>query len=163
MNLLSLKSLAVIATLLMSGSVSAQYVWLDAKGGKQFSDKPPPASVARKDILKEPSSERRTDTDKAPASPVTNSASAPLTTAERNADFQKRRMEQAESDKKAADEKAAAADKTANCGRARAYQRSLEDGMRISSTDKNGERYTMNDEQRESEIRNVRKVVSDCR
>ncbi len=163
MNLFSLKTLALTTALLISGSVSAQYVWLDAKGGKQFSDRPPPASVARKDILKEPSSEQRAEADTTPASPVTTSAAEPLSTAERNADFRKRRMEQAESDKKAADEKAAAAEKTANCGRAKAYQRSLEDGMRISSTDKNGERYTMNDEQRDSEIRNVRKLVSDCR
>ncbi|MFT5531866.1 MAG: hypothetical protein ACI8WM_003638 [Burkholderiaceae bacterium] len=159
-----LKSLAIITTLLLSSTASAQYVWLDAKGAKQFSDRPPPASVARKDILKEPATVLRTQLEEAAAaSPVTTSVEAQLTTAERNADFRKRRMEQADKDKIAANEKADAADKTANCARARAYQRSLEDGMRISSTTKSGERYIMNDEQREVEIRNVRKMVSDCR
>ncbi|MEB0134547.1 DUF4124 domain-containing protein [Actimicrobium sp. CCC2.4] len=160
MNLISLKFASVIAALLFSGAASAQYVWRDAKGGKQFSDQPPPASIPRRDILKEPSSEPRADTESAPAA---TTATAPLSTAERNADFRQRRMEQADKDKKAADEKAVAADKTANCARARAYQRSLEEGMRIASTDKNGERYTLNDNQRDVEIRNTRKVVNDCR
>jgi hypothetical protein len=164
MNLISLKFASVIAALLFSGAASAQYVWLDAKGGKQFSDQPPPASVPRKNILKEPSSEPRADTDSTTAAkPAATSATAPLSTAERNADFRQRRMEQADKDKKAADEKAVAADKTAYCARARAYQRSLEDGMRIASTDKNGERIMLNDDQREVEIRNTRKLVSDCR
>lgn len=164
MNLLTLKSLAFVTALFLSGAASAQYVWLDAKGSKQFSDMPPPASVPRKNILKEPSPEPRAATfDTASATAPASLAAAPLSTAERNADFQKRRMEQADKDKKAADEKAVAADKLANCGKARSYQRSLEDGMRISSTDKNGERYTMNDEQRDAELRNVRKMVGDCR
>ncbi|MDY7572819.1 DUF4124 domain-containing protein [Actimicrobium sp. CCI2.3] len=163
MNLFSLKSLAVTVVLLMSGSVSAQYVWLDAKGTKQFSDRPPPASIPRTAILKEPVAELPTRTETTSDDPDTDKPVAPLSTAERNADFRKRRMEQADIDKKASDDKTAAAEKTANCGRAKAYQRTLEDGMRISSVDKNGERYTMNDEQREAEMRTVRKLVSDCR
>ncbi len=163
MHLFSLKSLAVIAALLLSGSVSAQYVWRDAAGGKQFSDRPPPASIPRHDILKAPSWEQRTETETASASAVTPPETTPLTTAERNADFRKRRMEQADKDKIAADDKAAAAEKKDNCERARSYQRSLEDGMRISSTSKSGERVAMTDVQRDIEIRNVRKLVSDCR
>ena len=163
MHLFSLKSLAVVAALLMSGSVSAQYVWRDATGGKQFSDRPPPPSIPRKDILKAPLSDQRTETETPAESPAPSIETAPLTTAERNADFRKRRMEQADKNKIAADEKAAAAEKKDNCERARSYQRSLEDGMRISSTSRSGERFTMNDEQRDIEIRNVRKLVSDCR
>ncbi|WP_344764373.1 DUF4124 domain-containing protein [Actimicrobium antarcticum] len=160
--------LAVLLALSSAASLAAaQYAWVDASGNKQFSDMPPPPSVPRKNILKEPGAK--------PAEPIARTADkadtnqsrspppdAPMTTAERNADFQKRKMEQTEKDQKAADAAKLAANKTANCEKARSYARSLDDGIRIVTTDKDGERSTMSDEQRVVEMRNVKKITSDC-
>lgn len=86
-----------------------------------------------------------------------------MTTAERNADFQKRKIEQADKEKKAADDAKRAADKAKNCDRARAYQRALDSGQRLGNTDKNGERYYLSDEQRAQEAQATRNILNDCK
>lgn len=147
----------------------AQYVWTDAKGSKQYSDMPPPSSVPRSHILKQPGGTTPAlvapvddDGKVAPGDPAVKST-ALMTIAERNADFQKRKMEQAEKDKKVADAAKAAADKAANCDKMQSYGRALEDGIRISNTDKNGERSYMSDEQRAAEIQKNQRAVRECK
>jgi hypothetical protein len=145
-------------------AASAQYVWIDEKGTKQFSDMPPPASVPGSRILKQPGG---SPTPKASQEASEEKPSAPAraepTIAERNADFRKRRAEQAEKEKKAAEEAAQAAEKAKNCERAREYQRTLDSGERITRLDKNGERAYLSDEQRSQESRDNRRVLEDCK
>lgn len=166
---------AALALLCLTTAASAQYVWLDDKGVKQFSDIPPPAGVPRNRILKDPGTIPRSapqmTTSAAPDKPenpgnetsVPNKAQLPMTTAEKNADFQKRRMEQAEKEKKDAEKAKQDADKVKRCERARAYSRSLESGVRISDIDKNGERYILNDEQRAQESRDNKHILDECK
>ncbi|MBS0307625.1 MAG: DUF4124 domain-containing protein, partial [Proteobacteria bacterium] len=45
--------LLALAVCGFTASAMAQYIWLDDKGVKQYSDTPPPASVPKKRILKE--------------------------------------------------------------------------------------------------------------
>ncbi|MFZ6642115.1 DUF4124 domain-containing protein [Undibacterium sp. TC4M20W] len=143
----------------------AQYVWIDDKGNKQFSDMPPPKSVPKDKILKAPGGA------KAPAAEdKTSSASQaapklekPVTLATKNEDFNKRRAEQAEKDKKAEQEKTAADDKAKNCERARSYQQSLSSGARLSRTDKNGERSFLSDTERQQELDTAKKALADCK
>jgi hypothetical protein len=80
-----------------------------------------------------------------------------MTTSARNEDFNKRRAEQAEKDKKASEDQQANADKQKNCERARSYQKVLESGQRVATTDKNGERNYLSDAQREKEAADVKK------
>lgn len=155
----------------------AQFVWLDGKGVKQYSDMPPPSSVPRNRILKSPNvvsapsaNELAVSTPTAAAiTPSVASATAatkssgPMTTAERNADYTKRKMDEAEQAKKSADAAKQVADKKANCERAQSYSRSLEDGTRIASTDKNGERSYLSDEQRAKEMSNTQRVLAACK
>ena len=60
----------------------------------------------------------------------------PVTTAGRNEDYLKRKLEQEEKDKKAAAEKQASMDKANNCERAKSYQQSLEAGVSALLDDK---------------------------
>ncbi|MDP9109333.1 MAG: hypothetical protein M3N23_09735 [Pseudomonadota bacterium] len=85
-----------------------------------------------------------------------------MTTAERDADFKKRMIEQAAKDKKAAEVARRAAEKTENCEKMQGYNRALEDGVRISTTDKNGERAYLTDEQRAAELQKNQRAVRDC-
>ncbi len=162
---------AMLGTLSFSTVVYAQYVWVDEKGTRQYSDMPPPASIPLKRILKQPGSPSPT-LSAMPAEPVAAEAppaapaakeNLPLTTAEKNADFQRRKAEQAEKEKKAAEEAQRAADKAKHCEQARAYQRALQSGERLARTDKNGERYFLNDEQRATETREAQRLLDACK
>jgi hypothetical protein len=167
----SIISMAILG-LVIAASSHAQYVWVDEKGTKQFSDLPPPNSTPKNRILKTPlkSMQEPANNLKDPSQGVTDGTvlpneklQKPVTTASKNEDYMKRKLEQEEKDKKAATEKQAAADKANNCERARSYQQSLESGVRIGSTDKNGERSFMGDEQRAKELQDVNRALSNCR
>lgn len=149
-----------LVALNMAGAAYAQYVWLNEKGIKQYSDQPPPANVPQSRVLKMPGAGSQADAGETTAP---GQANAPLSTAEKNADFLKRRTEQAEKDKKAAEDARIASAKAKNCERAREYQRTLESGQRIANTDKDGERSYLSDEQRAREVRNVQRVLDECR
>ena len=161
------------SALLATASSHAQYIWLDEKGGKQFSDSPPPISVPKNRILKTPSKtniqtnisvkEPSTASNIATESGVNKKLQKPVTTTSKNEDFNKRKIEQEEKDKKADKEKLAQAEKTKNCERASSYQQSLQSGVRIARTDKNGERNFMTDAQREQELADVKRTISDCK
>jgi hypothetical protein len=173
-------SLACVPTVIFSmlalsfpGTAVAQYVWLDEKGSKHYSDIPPPASIPNNRILKAPGTSRlepaknlempvSTQADEE-ASSGKSAAKSPKTLAEKNADFIKRKTEQAEKDKKSADEAKRTADKTKNCERIRDYQRALDSGQRIAQTDKYGERAIMSDEQRAREARETKQMLAECK
>ena len=148
----------------------AQYVWIDEKGVKQFSDMPPPTNVPASHILKQPSgtlskSTTTSDADQPgeTAKPASAQTKGPMTTAEQNAEFKKRRAEQTEKEKKATEQAKHDADKAANCDRARSYLRSLETGERIARTDTNGERTYLSDEQKNHELQETRRYLADCK
>lgn len=164
------RQIQIITALLalgITGHALAQYVWVDDKGNKQYSDTAPPASVPKNRILKTPGKSTEQSEAAAPAkeaSTAANAASAnkPVTTASRNEDYNKRRAEQAEKDKKAADDQQAASEKSKNCERAKTYQKTLESGVRVATTDKNGERNYMDDAQRAKEIADTKKATAGC-
>ncbi len=162
-----LSAIAVLIAIHLPSTVMAQYVWLDEKGSKQYSDIPPPPSVPASRILKQPNGARPL-----PPAPQESSGSqdtsspspkVELSIAEKNAEFRKRKSEQAEKEKKAEEEAKRAADKAKNCERARDYHRALESGQRIAHTDKNGERTFLSDEQRAQELRDARRILEDCK
>ena len=163
-------TVAALTLALLAPCALAQYVWTDDKGVKQFSDMPPPSNVPKSRILKQPAAKAPVDPEQtaAPAASAQGSASAaaakgPMTTAERNADFNKRRMEQAEKEKKTGQESEKQAALAKNCERARNYSRTLQSGQRIANTDGNGERTFMSDEQREKELRDAQRILGDCK
>lgn len=169
MKRLQLKPFFAFAVALLAlqtaSPVFAQYVWTDEKGVKQYSDMPPPPSVPANRILKQPRGKSSTTSESnAPETAATTPSTQPtMSIAEKNADFRKRKAEQAENEKKAADEARIAADKSKNCDRTRDYLRALESGQRISRSDRDGERSFLTDEQREKEMREARKIVQDCK
>jgi hypothetical protein len=165
MHLRFLKQTVVACALLACAGVAmAQYVWLNDKGVKQYSDMPPPASVPNSKILKTPNGVTHADTSASSDDSDGDAAkkTAPQTTADKNAEFQKRRAEQAEKDKKAEDKAKQDALKQKNCERARDYQRALESGQRISRVNASGEREFLNDEQRAKEQSDAQRAVAEC-
>lgn len=164
----SLLGAGFILSLLLSQSVMAQYIWLNEKGVKQYSDTPPPKSVPRDKIIKTPFGNARAASAAPAENTSTTSASnpkleKPVTIASKNEDFNKRKLAKEEAEKKSADEKQQNADKAKNCERAKSYKQSLDEGMLIMSRDKNGERIPLDEAQRAREMADVKKVLADCR
>lgn len=144
----------------------AQYVWIDAKGVKQFSDRPPESSVPEKNILKAPGkvAVQAHEGDDAPkegdeAAPKPKAAP---TLAERNADFDKRRAEAAEKDQKTAQEAKRKSDAAANCKANRAAQQALKSGMRMRTVDANGQQTFMSDAERAQQTERANQNLAGC-
>jgi hypothetical protein len=156
----------LLAALLMATSslTLAQYVWIDDKGVKQLSDRPPPPNVPEKRILKAPGKPLFN-----PYAPTEADAAAPPspkpapTLAERNDDYNKRKTDAAETTQRAADEAKRKADQAARCDSARKNQQALDQGVRLSTFDKNGERSFMDDAQREDLRKNTQLVLVECK
>lgn len=160
---------ALLALLLAAATPAAlgQYMWIDEKGVKQLSDRPPPPSVPAKRILKAPGkpafNPNPADEDPADARDQSGTAAkAPPTVAERDAAFNQRRAERAAAERKAAEDAQQKADIAANCEAARQNQRALDQGMRLANIDKNGERSIMTDQERADLAKKNHKVLADC-
>lgn len=167
--------MVALLSLCLSVSAMAQYVWVDGNNVRHYSDMQPPTSIPDSRILKTPSGTNKSsvryeavtkESDTSVKKETTSSAPSmhtPLTLAEKNAEFQKRKMEQIENDKKAEEEEKRVANKKENCDRARGYQKSLETSQRIATMDKNGERIVLNDEQRARELQEVNRALEKCK
>jgi hypothetical protein len=147
----------------VAAAAHAQYIWLDEHGVKQFSDQPPPSNVPKKSILKEPARTARSMSEtEADDSGGDEAEKAPKTIEDKNADYIKRQIAKAEKDKKDAAQAKQEAEKTKNCARTREYQHALTSGEKVSSTDENGERVFMSDEQRAQDMEENRQILQDC-
>ena len=152
------------------GQAAAQYVWIDDKGIKQLSDRPPPPSVPQKRILKAPgkdkfnpaAGESGADGDN-PATAADAPAAKPAPTlGERNAAYNKRKAEAALAAQQAGADGARKAEIAANCENARNNQRALDQGVRMSTYDKNGERGFMSEAERAESAKKNKQVLAQC-
>ncbi|SEN10419.1 protein of unknown function [Duganella sp. CF517] len=168
-SVLLLALLALLALGLPRAAL-AQYIWIDDKGVKQLSDRPPPPSVPAKRILKAPGkvpfnpNAAPLDVDEPPAAvPSADAGAKPAPTlAQRNEAFNKRRADAEAAERKSAEEARQKADTAANCEAARQNQRALEQGMRMVNVDKNGERAIMTDAERAELGKKNQKVLAGC-
>ena len=144
-----------LAVSLASPALGQQYKWIDKGGHVQYGDVPPPGVKATR--LRGPAGP-------APAAPKADAKAAPkgpLSPAEQEAEFRKRQAEAQKENEKEAQDAAKAREKQENCQTARAQLAALESGARISRTDAKGERYYLDDSQREAEAARARKQVGD--
>ena len=145
----------------------AQYSWLDDKGTRVFSDRPPPPGTPPARILKAPHRLDAAPGDMAPAASA-EAASAPLekpkqpSLAEREADYRKRQTARQEAEKKAQEEAGRKAAQQQMCANARQEERQLASGMRISDMGPNGERGYISDEDRARRLARAREALADC-
>ena len=121
------------ALLLFANLACAQYAWIDEKGLRQFSDRAPPASVPLKNILRSPVPIVIAADGATPSVPgtVTASPKAPVTLAEREADYRRRKLEKDHQDKVAEALAANLAQRKIACDSARANKAQLAAGGRL--------------------------------
>lgn len=181
LNITPKQLILVLAGWAFALSAAAQYQWIGKDGRKVFSDRPPPADIQEKDILKQPGG-RRTALPLAPAEPLdpagsTAAATPAVATAKPKADpnapkitgkdaeleARKKKLEQEEAAKKKAEEEKVAQARAENCERAKKAVTMFQSGVRVASTNAKGEREIMDDNTRAAELKRVQEVADrDC-
>lgn len=157
-------ALAACSALLLALPAQAQWKWRDAQGHMQYSDRPPPHSVAPKDVLKRPSTTSAPPVAAASAALPASAASAAAAPVDAQLEARKRQLEAGEQAQRRAEEEKNAKTRHDNCERAREYARTLESGMRIGRVNAQGEREILDDAQRTKEQAKARETMgTECR
>lgn len=169
--------LAVACTWAMGAA--AQWQWIDKDGRKVFSDRPPPADIQEKNILKQPGGSLSARPAPAPAAaaagdaptataPAAAAAPKPAASAagsgkDKELEEKKAQAEAAEAAKKKAEEEKIAKTKAENCTRARAAKAAFDAGKPITQTNAQGERIFLDGPARAAEAKRIDGIVaSDC-
>ena len=144
-----MKRFALVALLAAAAANAQVYEWKDDKGKTHYSDKPP---------IGVPRAPRTIDSQ-----PAATGNSTPKSLADRELEFRKRQKDAQDNAEKANKEQTASVEKKANCTNARRMLEALESGERIALRDDKGERYYMDDSQRQQESAKARQAIkSNC-
>lgn len=149
------------ALMLLAQLAHAQYAWIDDKGTRVFSDRPPPPGTPAGRILKAP---HRGDTlDNAPAAaPAGGDKPKPPDLADREADYKKRQAEQQANAAAAQVDAQAKAMKQDACNMVKTRLAELSSGARIKQVDAKGEVGYMSDADRARSIAKGRELAAQC-
>lgn len=153
--------MSLVFGLLCSTLVQAQmYKWVEADGTVKYSDKPPPASVKAVNTI----GKKRTSVEgeaTAPA-PTPIAEGAPLDKAGSPEDMSKKRREVEEKEKKLKEAKAEEQKrKELNCRSAKANYGMYAQGGRVFTTDENGERVYLDEQQLKERAENAQREIQE--
>jgi hypothetical protein len=158
-----LRAFILLSALTCAGTVAAQSKWVDKDGRVTYGDAPPAgvsAAPMRRSAAPVPQAEEAASDKADKADKKDDAKKKPLTAAEQDAAFRKRQEEAAKEREKQAKADSGAAAKRENCARAQSYLRTLETG-RVTSTDAQGERYFLDDNQLAQDNAKARQEVRD--
>ena len=153
---------------LACGSAMAQWQWLDATGRKVYSDTAPPSGIPDKNILKRPSaSALQAAQESAPqAEAAAPEKAAPAIQAPKvdpRLEAKRLEAEKAEAARKKAEEERRNQARAENCERAKRSLATMNSGVRIRTTNAQGESVIMDDAARAAETQRVQNIVNkDC-
>ncbi len=172
------RSFATGLALLGALSAQAQWQWMDKDGRKVFSDRPPPADVLDKNILKRPAgraaptaaadtgaTSTTTATTTAAAAPASAASAAAgnvpkLSGVDKELAEKKKKAAEADLAKRKLEEERLTKVKAENCIRAKNAKASLDSGVRIGVTNAKGEREIMDDKARAAESARIKEMIS---
>lgn len=173
-----IRQIIIGAACLISMAASAQWQWTDKDGRKVFSDRPPPADVVEKNILKRPGTRAgvagKTD---APgpvvgvADAITTATPAPqiaasvpkLSGVDKELADKKKKAEEAEAAKRKTEEDRIVKAKVENCARAKQAKAGFDSGRRMARTNEKGEQEILDNAARAAEMKRIQSIVdSDC-
>jgi hypothetical protein len=149
----------LLLALAFAGAAQAQYRWVDKDGKTRYGDTPPPGVKATK--MGAPASGR--GPAPVPAAASKDAKKGPMTPAEKEQDYRNRQEEAKKEQEKAEKERKHEQDKSEDCARNREYVMTLESGQRIMRTRPDGERYYLEDAQREQELAEAKRLMKDCK
>ena len=142
-----MKRILVLACALAASTAAfgQLYKWVDKDGKVTYSDQPPPAQQSKQLNL-----------NTGVASPPTRSA------IERDKEIEKGRVESREKAKVASEKERKSEIDQQNCRAARAYLKTVESGVRVSTMDDKGEQVILDDEQIAAERVKAQKAVDEA-
>lgn len=156
-------------------AASAQWQWIDNDGRKVFSDRPPPAEIPDKNVLKRPGARVLPPTPKAvsaesPSDAASGAVAAKLPASagkpgalEKELEAKKKQTAEAERAKAVAEEERLARARAENCARAKQAKTTYDSGVRIRHTNAAGEPEFMSDTMRADETRRLQGMIErDC-
>lgn len=181
----ALRRAAALALLLSAGLAQAQFVWIDPKGIRHYSDQPPPPGTPPSRVLKAPgvpaislqlAAAPTTSAKGAPPAATTAPAGTPVqpadkaekpkgppTLAEREADFRKRQKDSQEAEQKAQEQARASADKTEHCNEVRKAKLMYDSGIRVAEVGLDGQKRYLTDAERAQRSARANAMAADCR
>lgn len=158
-------SLALLITLAVAPAL-AQWQWIDDTGNRVFSDTPPPAGTPEKHILKRPGGERvRASSSTGRVEPTGAAASAapalkPVSAGtDKELQARKKQAEQAEETRRNAEQERLMAARADSCERAKRTKTTLNSGVRLVTTNTQGEREVMDDKTRAAEVKRLDDII----
>ncbi len=148
-------SLALFLVFAHSASADV-YKWVDKDGKVQYSDQPPLSGEAKK--------MKKKTKDTGNVAPVTGAAKPGASTADQELEFRKRKIEQAEAEKKTQAEKELNEKNKSYCKNLRGELQAHKDGVRIVQYNANGERIALDDGERvQSQARLAERLAKECK
>jgi hypothetical protein len=155
--------LSALLCSLLAAPAHAQWKWRDKSGLIQYSDLAPPTGISEADILQRPNV-NQVRAAPVPASAASGSPAIAPKTTDPELEAKRKKLEQDKAEQTRAEEEKRAQAKLDNCSRAKAYMRTLDDGLRIARTNAKGEREILDDKARAEEARRTREIMSsDCK
>jgi len=136
----------------------AQWMWKDDQGHTVISDQPPPTSVPQARILRTPTNR--------PVGPSAGDSDAEKTKslADQDLEFKKRQKELADAYKKQQDDAAKDQANQQRCASLRNNLTALQSGQRIARTDDQGNRYFVDDAQRQADTQKIQSdMAANCK
>ncbi|WP_082938199.1 DUF4124 domain-containing protein [Mitsuaria sp. 7] len=152
--------ICALALMALTSVAHAQWKWRDADGRTQYSDRPPPPSVAEKDILQRPYNAARAAPSTGQPAPGSASAAASAPTAPARAASEASSREKVERELKAQEDKARADAMAEDCRQAQNKLRLLESNVRMRSGSQTGESQVMTEQMRQDQMRQGQAVVA---
>lgn len=158
-----IRPLIILAACLYALTASAQWQWLDKDGRKVFSDRPPPADVPDKNILKRPGG--RGSALPAPAAPAPAAAPAAAQAGvDKSLQEKRQQAEAAEAAKRKEEEERNARVRAENCSRAQQAKAGIDSGARIARINEKGEREFLDEAGLSSESQRLQTIINEnCR
>ncbi|UUX93977.1 DUF4124 domain-containing protein [Aquabacterium sp. J223] len=161
-----------LALALVTVGAQAQWTWRDRNGQLHASDRPPPAEVPERDIVRRPHQQRAATPAPRPApaasaaDPNVGSGREPAAAPKGDPELEAR-LKRANEEKQAQAEREkarVAALRADNCQRAQEALRTYESGIRLTRVNERGEREFIDDNARAEQIARAQQVVqADCR
>lgn len=159
----------------LSVHAAGAWVWVDGNGRKVYSDLPPPASVAERQIIQRPgmptiqppAAEQPAATAAKPAGNLPASTPAggqPADKATPGDDKKRKEAAQAEEARRQATEAKNAEIRADNCKRAQASLSTLNSGRRLVTTNEQGQQITLTASDKAEEASRLERIISEnCR
>lgn len=163
---IQLPMIAFALCVAMAAASAQSYRWVDKDGKVYYGDSPPPG--AKVTPLKSqpappppPAAAGKDGAKDAGKDAAKEARKGPLTSAEQEQAYRKRKLEEDEARKKEGDALAAETGRKQNCERSQETVRQLESGQRIARTDAKGEIYYVDDDLRIKELAAARRSAAE--